>query len=62
MLVPDNALPLNQMGKATWQDGHCTVVVKRSVYPRCITHEVRHCIEGHFHSPGLSSNTDCDME
>ena len=34
-------------GLAEWRDGYCKITLKQ--YPRCLAHEVRHCIEGHWH-------------
>ena len=36
----------------------CWVTLTRGEYPRCLQHEVRHCIEGNFHE-GYSSYEDC---
>ena len=47
-------------GMAVWSDDHkrCHVRVLRSIYPHCITHEIRHCFEGDFHA-GKESVVDC---
>ena len=47
-------------GMAVWSDDYkrCHVRVLKSIYPHCITHEIRHCFEGDFHA-GRDSIADC---
>lgn len=44
-------------GWADWKGGACTITLRR--YPVCLAHEVRHCLEGHFHAEGTRSGEDC---
>ena len=37
-------LPRGQYGQATTANGICTVKINTQHYPRCITHEVMHCL------------------
>lgn len=57
-LVDDDALPANTYAQATYNEIICEVKIKRSVYPDCIKHEVRHCFEGNWHE-GHESHDDC---
>lgn len=34
----------------------CTIILKR--YPKCLKHEIRHCLEGQWHGENESSE-DC---
>lgn len=43
-------------GKFEKVKGICTVTLK--AYPRCLKHEVRHCVEGYFHGH-MQSGEDC---
>lgn len=61
-IVPDSMLKPGVGGKAMWKEDDCTIWIRASLYPRCITHEVRHCIEGHFHHPEVASGQDCSIE
>ena len=36
----------------------CLVKIRRDVYPYCIVHEIRHCVEGNWHE-GVSTTYDC---
>lgn len=38
---------------------YCEIYVLDTVYPRCIAHEIRHLMEGHWHT-GMSSE-DCNI-
>ena len=38
---------------------YCEIYVLDTVYPRCIAHEIRHVMEGHWHT-GMSSE-DCNI-
>jgi hypothetical protein len=58
-LVPDSELPRDVGGEAFWRDSDCIIKLKASLYPRCVTHEVRHCMEGHFHHPQVASSESC---
>ena len=35
----------------------CRVILRE--YPICLLHELRHCFEGHWHSPGIDNTEDC---
>jgi len=35
-------------------------VINLRKYPRCLLHEVRHCIEGDWHDPDVPNDEDCD--
>ena len=56
VLVDD--LPGGIGGRANWFSDTCTVWLRRSTYPRCLQHEIRHCFEGPFHGNNASSE-DC---
>ena len=34
---------------ATWTQTHCTIYVPEQTYYTVLGHELRHCLEGHFH-------------
>lgn len=53
-----DSLPPDYNGYATWAGDQCDIVLRRSTYPRCMQHEVRHCFEGDFHRNAPSSE-DC---
>ena len=38
---------------------YCEIYILKEVYPRCITHEIRHVMEGHWHN-GMSKE-DCHI-
>lgn len=61
-IVPDSMLPPGVGGQARWNGDDCTVWIRASLYPRCVTHEIRHCIEGHFHHPQVASGQDCSVD
>lgn len=55
------ALPAGIIGRA-WciPDGSwCQMQLRRSAYPRCATHEIRHLFEGAFHG-NTPSTADCN--
>jgi len=58
LLSVTDDLPRGQYGQATVVNGICTVKINQENYPRCITHEVMHCLGcGHDNRP----NTEyCD--
>jgi hypothetical protein len=45
-------------GYARWYGDVCFIELKR--YPVCLAHEVRHCLEEHFHPEGIYSSEDCN--
>lgn len=45
-------------GLSEWGEGWCIVTLPVDEYPRCLQHEIRHCIEGDFHA-GHKSYEDC---
>lgn len=57
IILTDN-LPKGISGRANCDGPVCTLLVRRSTYPDCITHEVRHAFEGAFHGARPSSE-DC---
>jgi len=38
-------------------NGTCLIMLRQ--YPICLAHEVRHCLEGHFHSGEEHNSDDC---
>lgn len=58
LIVDDDVLPANTFADASANQGFCVVRIKRSVYPDCIKHEIRHCFEGNWHV-GHESHDDC---
>ena len=44
-------------GEAVIGHGYCVIRLKN--YPRCLLHEIRHCIEGDFHKHDEINNDDC---
>ena len=57
---PEQLAP-NVNGTATLVDfvGSRMCVVNLRKYPRCLLHEIRHCIEGHWHDPDVPNSEDC---
>ncbi len=47
MLTED--LPPFIMGEAHYGGAVCQVKIRKSNYPNCLTHELRHCFEGKWH-------------
>lgn len=45
-------------GLAIWKDDWCIIQLPKDEYPRCLAHEMRHCLEGDFHE-GYRSYEDC---
>jgi len=45
-------------GIAEWDNIQCRVTLVRQEYPRCLQHEVRHCLEGGWHGNYYNSD-DC---
>ena len=56
-----NLMPPNVRGTADllmFKDTkHCIVTLRK--YPQCLLHEVRHCIEEHWHDPKVPNGEDC---
>ena len=55
-------LPDGRLAMAwAWMDKDrvCYIHMPRNKYPRCLQHEVRHCIEGNWHK-GRVSTEDCE--
>lgn len=48
----------NLYGLSSCREGDCEVWIRRSVYPKCLVHELRHAFEGDFHPMGPSTE-DC---
>ena len=46
-------------GEAEIDNGSCTIRLRE--YPRCLLHEIRHCIEGDFHSHQKHNYEDCEV-
>lgn len=40
-------------------DGKRICVINLREYPRCLLHEIRHCIEGHWHPDDIPNSEDC---
>lgn len=57
-LVEDGVLPPGVMADSLCGAGTCYIRVRRSTYPYCITHEVRHGFEPGFHA-GRESDESC---
>ena len=59
-LIESFSDPLQQ-GLAEWnvEQTECTVTLIKDEYPRCLQHEVRHCIEGHWHPEEQDNSEDC---
>lgn len=53
--VIENPL-IEQEGLAFIGGDTCTIILKR--YPKCLKHEIRHCLEGQWHGENESSQ-DC---
>ena len=47
-----------QHGLAQWDGQQCWVTLIKDQYPMCLQHEVRHCIEGKWHTEKWN-NDDC---
>ena len=58
-IVLVDSLPAGVGGDSLCINGVCTIRILRSLYPYCITHEVRHGFEGDFHAG--PSDADCYM-
>lgn len=54
-------LPMGINGMARWSGANCTITMRRSRYPACITHEMRHCVEGEWHDKRPNSD-DCYVD
>jgi hypothetical protein len=53
-------LPPRVYGTAKCSFGNvCQIELLRSVYPDCLTHEIRHGFEGNWHE-GYETTWDCD--
>lgn len=46
-------------GTATFVEGSNVCLIKLREYPRCLLHEVRHCIEGEWHRRDVPNGEDC---
>jgi len=51
-------MPNNVHGVATWSNNICTIHLRRSKYPYCMAHELRHCFEHNWHDD-RPNNEDC---
>ena len=47
---------LPTLGRAAWTDDTCFIALRE--YPKCLQHEVRHCLEGKWHGDE-PSDSDC---
>jgi len=43
---------------SVWDAVTCIVILKKSEYPRCLLHEIRHCIEHQWHK-NKTTTEDC---
>lgn len=48
-------------GYASWDGSLCTIFIKRSQYPFCMAHELRHCFEHYWHDE-RPNDTDCHAQ
>lgn len=55
IVISENPL-MQQEGLAYINGGECKIVLKR--YPKCLKHELRHCLEGDWHGK-KDSIVDC---
>jgi hypothetical protein len=57
----DPNLPRNINGEAALLEfmgqKHCVITLRQ--YPMCLLHELRHCVEGHWHDPKVANSEDC---
>lgn len=51
-------MPADWGGYADWDGELCTIYLRRSQYPYCMTHELRHCFEHYWHDD-RPNQTDC---
>jgi hypothetical protein len=58
---PDQLPKPSTYGTATLMElnGQRVCVVNLREYPRCLLHEIRHCIEGEWHEPDVPNAEDC---
>ena len=49
---------LPTLGRAAWAKDTCFIALRE--YPKCLQHEMRHCLEGKWH--GDTKNDDCFVE
>ena len=55
-----NGLKPDEQGMATIFPNMKVCAVQLKTYPRCLLHEVRHCIEGKWHGDEKNGD-DCDL-
>ena len=48
---------LDTRGRAIWDSEHCTIFLRE--YPKCLTHEMMHCLSGKWHG-NLPNDDYCD--
>lgn len=60
-VVLTDDMPDRRHGYASWDGSACTVYLKRSQYPFCMAHELRHCFEHNFHDE-RPNDTDCHAQ
>lgn len=59
VLVADENMPPGVAGDTVCgPSGRCLVRIRRSTYPLCVTHEIRHAFEPGFHA-GRESDESC---
>jgi len=58
---PEQLPAPNVNGTATLVElgGARMCIVNLREYPRCLLHEIRHCIEGDWHDPDVPNDEDC---
>ena len=56
--VEEGELPANVMGTATYYPSFNACIIILREYPKCLLHEIRHCLEGNWHE-GRNSDEDC---
>ena len=50
---------LPTLGRAAWSKDTCFIALRE--YPKCLQHEVRHCLEGKWHGD-VKNDDDCFVE
>lgn len=55
-VIESKDLPPHNLGRAVYAGDQCVIVLRE--YPRCLQHEVRHCLEGAWHG-AAPNDEDC---
>ena len=51
----------NVAGVAYYGGKTCVIILDKQKYPRCLLHEIRHCIEHDWHK-GYDTTEDCHID